>query len=186
LARRCRDEKGQPRGKVVLALGGSPQSRGPRVRVIAPEKEVTIGGAGLGASGRGVGCACSDTRGSGIRRGAHRGEPKRAVTCSSGKISQEAAWQISQEADSSDSGASFREEARFLAGTAFSCSSRMMLGGPCGGSYRTHMQAKLGVCLPALDPVQRVCSLARTRARLSVPCTLRHSSCSTSNTSGSG
>ena len=45
------------------------------------------------------------------------------------------------------------------------------------------MQAKLGMCLPALDPVQRVCSLARTRARLSVPCTLRHLSCSTSNTS---
>ena len=36
----------QPRGNVVLFLGGSPQSgyRGPRVRVIAPEKEVMIGG----------------------------------------------------------------------------------------------------------------------------------------------
>ena len=41
------NEKIQPRGKVVRFLGGSPQSRGPRVRVIAPEKEVMIGGASL-------------------------------------------------------------------------------------------------------------------------------------------
>jgi hypothetical protein len=34
----------QPRGIVVSVLGGSPQSSGPHVRVIAPEKEVTIGG----------------------------------------------------------------------------------------------------------------------------------------------
>ena len=165
-----------------MALGGSSQFRGPRVRVIAPEKEVMIGGASLGASGRGAECACFGTRGSGIRRESHRGESKRAITCSLGKGGRPGS---SQEADSSDSGASFREEARFLAGTVSACSSRVMLGGPCGGSYRTHMQARPGVCLPALDPVQRVCSLARTRARLSVPCTLSHFSCSTYSTSGS-
>ena len=165
-----------------MAPGGSHQFRGPRVRVIAPEKEVMIGGVGLGASGRGVECACFGTRGSGIRRGSHRGELTHAVTCSSGKGGRPGS---SQEADNSDFGASFREEARFLAETVFSCSSRMMLGGPCGGSHRTHVQTKSGMCLPALDPVQRVCSLARTRARLSVPCTLCYFSCSTSRTSGS-
>ena len=84
------------------------------MRVIAPEKEVMIGGAGLGASGRGVECACFGTRGSSIRRGAHRGKSKRATTCSSGKGGRPGS--SSQEADSSDSGASFRGEARFLGG----------------------------------------------------------------------
>ena len=83
------------------------------MRVIAPEKEVMIGGAGLEASERGVECACFGTKGSSIRRGAHRGESKRAITCSSGKGGRPGS---SQEADSSDSEASFREEARFFGG----------------------------------------------------------------------
>ena len=40
-------------------------------------------------------------------------------------------------------------------------------------------------CLSVFDPVQLVCSLARTGARLSVPCTLRHSSFNTANIPGS-
>ena len=79
------------------------------MRVIAPEKEVMIGGASLGASGRGVECACFGTRGSGIRRESHRDESKRAITCSLGKGGRPGS---SQEADSSDSGASFRARSR--------------------------------------------------------------------------
>ena len=104
----------QPRGTVVSFLGVSPQSNGPCVRVIAPEKEVMIGGAGLEVSERGVECACFGTKGSSIRRGAHRGESKHAITCSSGKGGRPGSSQEAE--DSSDSGASFREEARFFGG----------------------------------------------------------------------
>ena len=87
------------------------------MRVIAPEKEGMIGGAGLEASGRGLGSACFGTRGSSIRRGAHRGELTHAVTCSSGKGGRPGS---SQEADSSDSGAPFREGARSYGGNRIS------------------------------------------------------------------
>jgi hypothetical protein len=103
----------------------------------------------------------------------------RAITCSPGK----GGWPgSSQEADSSDFGASFREEARFYGGNCISMFESHDTGRSLWGFIQDpHACA----CLPVLDPVQRVCSLARTRARLSVPCTLSYSSCSTDNISGS-
>ena len=140
----CRDEKRQPRGKVILAFGGSPQSCGPRVRVIAPEKEVMIGGASLHSLegfGGGEFVDLSTARG-----GQASAEDRIAVNqCSRSHdiVSPgKGGWPgSSQEADSSDFGASFREEARFFGGH-ISVFEPQVLGGPCGGSHRIHMHAR--------------------------------------------
>jgi hypothetical protein len=135
-------EKTQPRGKVVRFLGGSPQSRGPRVRVIAPEKEVMIGGASLHSMegfGGGEFVELSTARG-----GQASAEDRIAVNqCSRSHVSPgKGGWPgSSQEADSSDFGASFREEARFFGGH-ISVFEPQVLGGPCGGSHRIHMHAR--------------------------------------------
>ena len=112
------------------------------MRVIAPEKEVMIGGAGQnsmeGFGGGGLESSMTARRGQASAEDSPRGESKHAITCSPGKGGRPGS---SQEADSSDFGASFREEARFFGGH-ISVFEPQVLGGPCGGSHRIHMHAR--------------------------------------------
>ena len=121
------------------------------MRVIAPEKEVMIGGACYEFHWRlqkeEFESACFSTRGSSIRRGAHRGELTHAVTCSSGKGGRPGS---SQEADSSDFGASFREEVRFLGRYIPMLGSHVAGRSLWGAIQDSHLQTQSSVCLSAL------------------------------------
>ena len=138
------------RGQVA---SGVAQSSGPRVRVIAPEKEVMIGG---------VRCPSEGFRGRSLEE---------LSTARKGRASAEDCIAVSQSARThvrlGRGGGLTRVRRRTAAiselpfagrrnssvGTVSPCSARMVLAGPCEEPYRTHMQTQSGVCLPVLDPV---------------------------------
>ena len=121
------------------------------MRVIAPEKEVMIGGASLyiweGFGGSSAKELLTARGGQASAEDPLRGESKRASTCSPGKGGRPGSG---QEADSSDSGASFRGEARFFGRYSTLMFSSHGAGRSLWGTKMTHMQTQSGVCLPAL------------------------------------
>ena len=121
------------------------------MRVIAPEKEVMIGGAGQnsmeGFGGGGLESSMTARRGQASAEDSPRGESKHAITCSPGKGGRPGS---SQEADSSDFGASFREEVRFLGRYIPMLGSHVAGRSLWGAIQDSHLQTQSSVCLSAL------------------------------------
>ena len=143
----CRDEKRQPRGKVILAFGGSPQSCGPRVRAIAPEKEVMTGGASVYPM-EGFRKRSSKVLAS-ARGGLASAEERIAVNqCARShvRLGREGGLAAARRRTAAISERPFVRRRASTAGTASPCSNRMILGGPCGDSYRIHMHVRAFQC----------------------------------------
>lgn len=149
----------QPRGIVVVFLGGNSMSCRPHVRVIAPGKEVMIGG--MRASFRGRGCA--------LFVEARRGWAKAGGCIAlSGSAPPDVRWErVGGLAMARRRTAAISEppstRRRNSSADTLTCQDRMVLKGPREGRKISRADEVSCARPSVLDPTQLVCCLAWTR-----------------------